>query len=96
MVIEYFSPRGLADLAGGLIDACVAFYGRGIAVKREDLAPRRRRSRCELTRQQLMSDSDLERLKRRGTRERATRKQAETLLEAKSLELFESNQALAR
>ena len=43
-----------------------------------------------------MSDSDLERLKRRSARERAARKQAETLLEAKSLELFESNQALAR
>ena len=43
-----------------------------------------------------MSDADLERLKRRSARERAARKQAETLLEAKSLELFESNQALAR
>ena len=52
MVIEYFSPRGLADLASGLIDACVAFYGRGIAVKREDLAPApAAHSRFELTRQ---------------------------------------------
>ena len=31
-----------------------------------------------------MSDADLERLKRRSARERAARKQAETLLEAKA------------
>ena len=52
MVIDYFSPRGLADLASGLIDACIAYYGGGIAVKREDLAPApAAHSRFELIRQ---------------------------------------------
>ena len=42
-----------------------------------------------------MSDADISRLERRLARERQARKQAETLLEQKSLELFKSNQELA-
>ena len=42
-----------------------------------------------------MSDADIARLERRLSRERQARKQAETLLEEKSLELYRSNQKLA-
>ena len=41
-----------------------------------------------------MSEEDIQRLQRRADRERAARKQAEQLLEEKSLALFQSNQQL--
>ncbi|MGI9507234.1 MAG: hypothetical protein ACR2RE_29690 [Geminicoccaceae bacterium] len=42
-----------------------------------------------------MPDADVARLQRRLARERQARKQAEALLEKKSLELYRSNQDLA-
>lgn len=36
LVMHYRSPRGLADLAHGLIDGCIAYFGSPIAVSRED------------------------------------------------------------
>jgi hypothetical protein len=38
LVMRYRSPRGLADLAHGLIDATVAHYGAPMTVAREDLS----------------------------------------------------------
>lgn len=36
--LTYRSSRGLADLAAGLIAGCVAHYGGGISIAREDLS----------------------------------------------------------
>ena len=44
----------------------------------------------------MSTESELERLKKQAARERRARKQAEHLLEARSRELFASNQALTR
>ncbi len=39
LVLEYRSPRGLADLAHGLIRGAIAHYGRPLALNRQDQAP---------------------------------------------------------
>jgi hypothetical protein len=36
LVMHYRSPRGLADLAHGLIDGCIAYFGQPVSVARED------------------------------------------------------------
>ncbi|MDP2823705.1 MAG: heme NO-binding domain-containing protein [Sulfuritalea sp.] len=40
LVMTYHSDRHLGDLAEGLIEACVAHYGRPLGIVREDLAER--------------------------------------------------------
>jgi hypothetical protein len=34
----YSSPRGFADLAGGLIEGCIEHFGEKIDVQKEDLS----------------------------------------------------------
>ena len=38
LVMEYRSPRGLADLAEGLILGCGEYFGERLQVEREDLS----------------------------------------------------------
>ena len=39
LVIDYASERGLADLAHGLIEACVSHFGESVKLERTDLDP---------------------------------------------------------
>ena len=51
LVMTYRSPRGLADLAEGLIRGCARWYGQEIEVVREDLSGgKHTRERFTLTR----------------------------------------------
>ncbi len=38
LILEYRSPRSLADLAEGLIEGCIAYFGDDVRIAREDLA----------------------------------------------------------
>lgn len=44
LTMIYRSPRGFADLAGGLIDGCIEHFGENIDVQQEDLSEGRRTS----------------------------------------------------
>jgi hypothetical protein len=52
MTMTYRSPRGFADLAGGLIEGCIEHFGEKIDVQQEDLSDGRRTSVRFLLRQQ--------------------------------------------
>jgi hypothetical protein len=53
LTMIYRSPRGFADLAGGLIDGCIEHFGEKIDVQQEDLSDGHRTSvRFSLTLQE--------------------------------------------
>ena len=50
LVVDYHSSRPLADLAEGLLQGCITYFGESLHIERHDLTPDGRASRFTLTR----------------------------------------------